>query len=106
MNFKMVLLYLLAVGKTLEWTIASGRTFQISGDHRLAAYWERFFPPKSGMPHPTRRHLLAEEAEEAFLAGTEFTLYESNFDQGEKLTRQELFAKINGLFPGFAKGGE
>ena len=104
MNFPLIFAYLQAVGMNLEWTTSDGRTFQIAGNRQIAGYYERFFPPKSGMNHPTRRNLGEQEAKMAFLAVETYKLYSHRLDDGEDVTREQLYDKIEGLFPGSKRG--
>lgn len=105
MNFLMVLAYLQSVEETLEWTTSDGRTFQIAGDKRFAGYYERFFHAGS---HPTRRNMTEKEAEKAFGSGSatgKFGLYSGLADEvGQDITREQLYDKIEELFPGSKRG--
>jgi len=94
MNFSMILPYLMATKLTLEWVVG-GRTFQISGKDGQAGYWERFFHEGG---HPTRNPMTEDQAREQFEAGGAYTLYELYVDQGEKLNREQLFARIGEFF--------
>jgi hypothetical protein len=101
MNVKIILLWLQTTGLTLEWTSAEGRTFQCAGRRGMAGFWERLFHSGS---HPTRRQMSDREAAEHFAAAESLVLYTPYKDEGETISREQLFGKIEELFPG-AKGG-
>ncbi|MDP2656613.1 MAG: hypothetical protein Q8P11_03575 [bacterium] len=95
MNANMVLAYLVATQKNLEWTTPDGRTFQISSIRGMSGFWERFFHAGD---HPTRRSVGEAEMQDAFQNGNEYLLCGSTKKNAEKITQAQLVEKISELF--------
>lgn len=95
MKIAHILLYCQAHGLTLEWKTGD-RTFQVCGDRRMTGLYERFFHADS---HPTRSTVPEAQMQPAFDAGAEFLLYRTLYDDGEKLSRDDLVARIGQFSP-------
>lgn len=94
-----MMLWLSVTGQNLEWTTSDGRTFLISGDHRILGCWERFF--RSG-EYPARVKMGVTDAQEKFESANILTLYTIRNDEvgAEQLTREQVFDRVEQMFPG------
>jgi hypothetical protein len=100
MRIEMILLWLIGLGKVLEWTTGDGRTYQLSGNRQMSGGFERFFHENG---HPTRRNAGMLEMQTAFEAAAEPILFYTimhNDRNAERLTRNEIIARVQETVPG------